>query len=148
MQGILNKVKCHFHRNGGVRKVKITAKDIQENIVKIQTRINWVHDDIEKITSEMSNVDTATESGKNKYSELQTALKEKNELYSVLQTEMEQEYVTLKKFRESRYTVAPKDAIIIGGLLFFGTFMVALERENPKALKLATFLLKLFPLHL
>lgn len=98
------------------KAVKVTAKDIQENIRRI-------HD-------EMKNTPVGTEK------------------YTCLQEEMEKEYTILKKFKDSRFYIAPKDAIIIGCISGVAIFMIALERENPKALKLASFLLKLFPLHL
>lgn len=131
-----------------VRPVKVHAKDIEENIARIQKRVVWVHKQIDEITTKMEGVNRDTEEGKEKYAELEKELKDQNELLGVLQKEEEQEYVTLKKFRESRHVIAPKDAIIIGGLVFLGTFAFALERENPKALKICSILLKIFPLHL
>ena len=129
-----------------VRKVKVKAKDIENNVLRIQKRIEWTHDEIDKITSKMAAIDRDTE--EEEYKVLETKMKELNEMLGTLQKELEQEYTILKKYKDSRFAIAPKDAIIIGGVFFMGVFCFALERENPKALKLANFLLKIFPLHI
>lgn len=131
-----------------VKKVKVTVRDIQRNILKIQQTMNWVQSDIKDITNQMAENDRADDGKKLEYAALVENLKEKNELYSVLQKEMEQEYTTLKKMKDSRFMMQPKDGLIIGGLIFLGTFAIALERENPKALKLFSFIMKLMPLHI
>lgn len=131
-----------------VKVKKVRARDIQKNLRAIQDRIDALHGIIDDTTREMNAIDRNTESGQAKYLRMSDELKMLNETMSALQDEMKSEYDALKKYRDSRFSIQPERAVIIGGIMFLGTFMIALERENPKALKLATFLLKLFPLHL
>lgn len=138
-----------FWYGSEVRKVKVTKRDLQINALKIQEAMTKVQKDINGLTVKMDAIDKESESGREKYIQLQDELRAKHELYSVLQKEMEQEYANIKKLNDGKFMMAPKDALMIGGLIFVGTFAIALERENPKALKLAGFLLKtLFPLHI
>ena len=131
------------------KKKKISAKEIQENILAIDEKLKAIQLERNSIMDRMVEVQAEiTEYGASEeYAELQNRLKNANELYGILQKEMEQEYTTLKKYRDSRFQIPVDKAIMLGGVLFIGTFALALERENPKALKLATFLLKLFPMH-
>ena len=98
------------------KAMRVTAKDLQEDILKIREEMK------------------KTEIG--------------SEKYTCLQEQLEKEYVILKKYKETRMGIAPKDALVILMLGGVGFFMIALERENPKAIKLAEFVLRLFPLHL
>ena len=131
-----------------VKVKKVRRKDIQRNLRAIQDRMNLVHKDIDCVMKTMAGIDRTTEDGNQMYLTLEADLKVKNELYSTLQSEMKSEYDALKKHNDSRFTIQPEKGLMIGGVLFIGVFALALERENPKALKLAQFLLKLFPLHL
>ena len=132
-----------------VKVKKVRPRDIQKNLREIQDRMNILHKDIDRINAEMARIDrNASDNHEQLYVLLQDELRTKNEIYSTYQTEMKNEYDMLKKYRESRFSIAPEKGLMIGGVLFVGVFALALERENPKALKLAQFLLKLFPMHL
>lgn len=66
--------------------------------------------------------------------------------YEMLSAELMKEYEILKKYKESRFSIKPEVAItllIVGGIAFFA---ICLEQENPKAMKIASFVLKLFKL--
>ena len=114
----MEKFKGIFGKKEGdeakVKRIRVTRKDLQENILRIK--------------AVMDETPVGTEK------------------YKILQEELDREYVILKKFNESRYVIHPKDAIIIGGVLVGALFFIALDRENPKAIKVASFLLKLFPM--
>lgn len=133
-----------------VKEKKITAGDIQRNIRQIRARMNYANNEIEKKIKEIEKLEKAESAGEDidveEMKEKQLQLSELNELYSVLQKEMKEELEILRKYKDSKFYIQPKDAVIIGGVAFIAVFMIALERENPKALKLATFLLKLFPI--
>lgn len=138
-----------FWYGSEVRKVKVTVRDLQANVLRIQEAMTKVQKDINELTVKMDAVDRESEGERETYARLHSELQAKHELYGVLQKEMEQEYTNVKKLRDGKFMMAPKDALMIGGLIFVGTFAIALERENPKALKLCGFLLKtLFPLHI
>lgn len=137
-----------FNKGCGVKKKKVTAKDIQENISRIQEAMNGVNAEKKRITTEMKKVDRETEDGKKKYEQLNAELMSAIETYDGLQNELEKEYGILKKYKDSKFFIQPKDAVIIAVLGGVSLFALALERENPKAIKLATFLLKLFPIKL
>ena len=144
----IGKIWNKFWYGDEIKKKKVSQQDIQNNIVKIQRYMESIQSGTQKIVEEMEQVDTSTDVGKEKYDRLVTELKTKNELYSNLQKEQEQEYTTLKKMKDSRFGMQPKEAFVVGGLIFLGTFAIALERENPKALKLVSFILKLMPMHI
>ena len=131
-----------------VRVKKVGVRDIQRNIRAIEDRTKLIHDEIDKVTNQMSQIDQNDAKSRDKYLQLESELAAQNGILTTLQTELKSEYEILKKYRDSRFTIQPERGLIIGGILFLGTFMIALERENPKALKLAQFLLRLFPLHL
>ena len=131
-----------------VKKIKITAKEIK-------THINWLDEQIQKCQKEreryrelrkqMLELDPDDES----YSALEReaeAYADADERYSKLQEQREKEFTILKKYKDSKFYVAPKDLMVIFGVGCLSFFMIALERENPKALKLASFVLKLFPI--
>lgn len=147
MLGKIRRLWNKFWYGSEVKKVKVTCRDIQRNIVQIQEAMNWVHSDIKAITTKMAELKAENKVDSDEYKKLEAELKSKNELYSTFQKEQEQEYTTLKKMKDSKFMMQPKEALIVGGLVFLGTFAIALERENPKALKLVTFILKLMPLH-
>lgn len=131
-----------------VKRKKISAKEIHENIRKIKGVMEWILSDIGSTMEQMKALNTETEDGKQKYIALKDHLDEQMELYSSAQKEMDAELGILKKYRDSRFNISPKDMLTIVGVSGLAFFMIALERENPKALKLATFVLKLFPIKL
>lgn len=64
--------------------------------------------------------------------------------YEKLSNELMREYEILKKYKDSRFYVEPKviaTLVVIGGLAFFA---ICLDQENPKAIKIAQFITKLF----
>ena len=142
--------KFYYGTETPVKQIKVTPRRLQMNISAIDERMKKLNNEINETTKclDTASKDVDPETGESQYSILKKHLDEQNELYKVMQDELRQEYDTLKKLRESRFYIAPKDGIMIAGVVFMGTFMIALERENPKALKLATFLLKIFPMKL
>lgn len=145
---ILCRMREGFGHKDGVKRIKVSVGSLKENASRIQAAMADTQDEINRISEKMAQIDRKTEDGEKEYADLQEELKEKHEMYSLMQTELKMELENIKKFREGKHAIAPKDAFMIGGVVFLATFMIALERENPKALKLATFLLKLVPLHL
>ena len=131
---------------GDVKKVKVTPKILRDNIAAINEKERAVKAEIDEVLAKKAKIDQSTEEGLREYDFCQNRLKELTELYSTFQKEKEEEYTILKKHRDSGIFNQAKEGVMIGGVIFLGVFMVALERENPKALKLATFLLKLFPM--
>lgn len=65
--------------------------------------------------------------------------------YDKLQKELEQWQVILKRYKDARFYIAPKDALVIGGTTIGTLFFIALTREFPSALKTASLLLKIIP---
>lgn len=132
----------------GKAKRKVTPKDIQDNILKIQTTMKYVEEETAKTVEELKTVDKETEYGRNQYDQLQADLHGMNELYKALQEMEEKQYGILKKYRDSRFYIQPKDWLTISGLTFLAVIVIALDRESPKITKLASFILKLLPLHI
>lgn len=132
----------------GKAKQKVTPKDIQENILKIQTTMKYIEEETEKTVNELKTVNKETEDGRNRYDRLHSDLQEMNELYKALQEMEERQYGILKKYRDSRFYIQPKDLMTIGGLTFLAVIVIALDRESPKITKLTSFILKLLPLHI
>ena len=132
----------------GKAKQKVTPKDIQENILKIQATMRYVEEETEKTVNELKTVNKETETGREKYDQLQKDLQGMNELYKALQEMEEKQYGILKKYKDSKFYIQPKDWLTIGGLTFLAVIVIALDRESPKITKLASFILKLLPLHI
>lgn len=151
MHDLIDKIKRAFNKlwyGTEVRKVRVTVKDLEKNVIKIQDAINANQAEIDSLNEELKKCDRSDASGEEKYKKLQAEIKSRHELYSILQKEMELEYNNIKKQKDCRFIMSPKDALVIGGAIFIGTFMIALERENPKAIKLCEFIMRLFPMHL
>ena len=131
-----------------VKKIKITAKEIKTHIEWLDGEIRKCQKDRERyreLRKQMLELDPDDES----YSALEReaeAYADADERYSKLQEQREKEFTILKKYKDSKFYVAPKDLMVIFGVGCLSFFMIALERENPKALKLASFVLKLFPI--
>lgn len=96
-----------------VKRVKVTERDIRENLLRIQ------------------------------------AAKEKvpvgSEEWERLSEEEEKETMILKKFKEAHQIMAPKDACVIIGSAVLCFFVIALNREWPSAVKIASTVLKWIP---
>ena len=130
------------------KEKKVTAKDLQDNIAKIRMTMNWVEEERAKTIETLKTVDKSTESGMVQYNTLQFQLKELNDLFESLQDQEEKQYLILKKYKDSKFYIQPKDWLVIGGTTILAIFIIALDRESPKITKLASFILKLFPLHI
>ena len=96
-----------------VKKIKVTAKDLQENCVRI------------KAAMDRTKIGTPE--------------------YEALQTELEKEMTILKKHKEANQVISLKDAMVIGGTAGALVFFIALAREYPTALKVASTILKFVP---
>lgn len=130
-----------------VKVKKITAKDLQAHIRWIDDEMTKCQKDRERyreILSELRVLNKETTAYAELYEEAQLYA-DADERYSQLQEQKQKEYEVLQKYKNLRLPISIKDLLIICGVTFGAVFAISLERENPKALKLATFLLKLFP---
>lgn len=96
-----------------VKKIKVTAKDIQENCVRI------------KAAMDRTKVGTKE--------------------YELLQDELDKEQSILKKCKDANQVISLKDGMVIGGTTVALVFFIALAREYPTALKVASMILKFVP---
>lgn len=65
--------------------------------------------------------------------------------YEKLQTELEKEETILKKLKDANQVISLKDALVVGGTAVSLVFFIALSREYPTALKVASMILKFVP---
>lgn len=132
------------------KKVKVKAGDIQAHIKWIDEQMDEVQKErirYREILKEMMHLDKST--NEKKYLELYDEAKlyeDADARYTMLQEQKEKEYGILKKYKDSKFFIPPKDLAVITGVFLLSLFMISLERENPKSLKLASFVLKLFPI--
>jgi thiamine monophosphate kinase len=96
-----------------VKKIKVTAKDIQENCVRIKAA--------------MDKTKVGTED------------------YEALQAELDKEESILKKCKDANQVISLDKALVIGGTTVALVFFIALTREYPTALKVASMILKFVP---
>ena len=133
-----------------IKKLRVTAKDIQKHIRWIDSEMLECEKDRQRyreILAELQEIDS--ENDKERYSKLLQEshyLEDADSRYMELQEQKEKEYAILKKYKDSKFFIAPKDLLTIVGISALSLYMITLERENPKSLKLATFILKLFPI--
>ena len=127
---------------------KVTARDLQDNIAKIRETMNWIQDERARIIESIKQVDMEAESGAERYIALQGHLRELNDQFDTLQEQEEKQYAILKKYKDSKFYIQPKDWLVIGGTTVLAIFVIALDRESPKITKLASFILKLLPMHI
>jgi hypothetical protein len=126
-------------------KKKITSKDIQDNLVRIDGSCKWINSEIDRIIDKIKTLDRTTDEGEAEYRKLRADLDDMHEVYKTMQEQYKAQLEVLKKYKDSRFYIPPKDLItifVISGLAFFG---ISLDREDPKAVKLSSFVLKLFP---
>ena len=95
------------------KRIKMTARDIEDNCIRIREA--------------MKQVAVGTPE------------------YDVLSKELEHETVVLRKYKDAKFWIQPKDVLIIGGTAVAFIFSIALNREHPAALKTAGIILKMFP---
>ena len=65
--------------------------------------------------------------------------------YEKLQNELKTEEEILKKCKDANQVISVKDAMVIGGTTTALVFFIALAREYPTALKVASTILKFIP---
>lgn len=133
---------------GEVKQKKVNAKDIQENILKIRETMRYVETETSKTVEELKMANKDTEDGRCRYEQLQKDLHEMNELYKALQEMEEKQYGILKKYKDSKFFIQPKDWLMIGGSVVLAVIVIGLDRESPKITKLMSFVLRLLPLHI
>ena len=133
-----------------VKKRKVTVKDIQIHIKWLDEEMSKVQEERRRyrdIMKRMTELDPIAD--KKEYDQLELEARlyaDADERYTLLQEQKEKEYTILKKYKDSRFYIQPKDLAIILGVSALSVFMISLERENPKSLKLASYVLKLFPI--
>lgn len=133
-----------------VKKRKVTVKDIQIHIKWLDEEMSKVQEErrrYREIMKQMTELDPIT--NKKEYDKLELEARlyaDADDRYTQLQEQKEKEYTILKKYKDSRFYIQPKDLAIILGVSALSVFMISLERENPKSLKLASYVLKLFPI--
>lgn len=133
-----------------VKQHRITAKDIQDHIKFLDEELNKVQAERVKyrdILKKMSTLDPTDD--KEEYDKLlheSQMYADADTRYTLIQEQREKEYTILKKYKDSRFYITPKDLAIILGLFVACIFTISLERDNPKSIKLASFVLKLFPI--
>lgn len=148
-----------FKRKGTTTKKTKTKKRTKVRAKDLQAHIKWIDDQMTElqgqrkryrdILKEMSELDPITD--KKAYAKLRAESRlyeDADAKYTELQEQKEKEYTILKKYKDSKFYIPPKDLCVIGGVSLLSLFMISLERENPKSLKLASFVLKLFPIKL
>lgn len=96
-----------------VRKTKLTARDIQENCLRIKAAMD------------------KTKVGTPEWKELSDQL--------------EKQQTILRKYKDAKYYISPKDWAIIGGTTVAFVFLIGLSREWPTALKAGSIILKMMP---
>ena len=126
---------------------KVTAKDLQENIAKIRMTMNWIEQERADVVEAMKLVDKSTAEGLEQYDMLHSRMRELSETFDSLQEQEEKQYSILKKYKDSKFFIQPKDWLVIGGTTLLAVFVIALDRESPKITKLVSFILKLMPMH-
>ena len=137
-----------FNQDGTIKKKKVRSKDIQENILKIQATMQYVEGEIQKTVNDLQAINKNTEDGRCQYDKLQADLSDMNALYKALQEMEEKQYGILKKYKDSKFFIQPKDWLVIGGMTFLAVIVIALDRESPKITKLISLILKMLPLHI
>lgn len=96
-----------------VKKIKLTAKDIQENCMRI------------KAAMDRTKIGTPE--------------------YDALAKELDFQVGLLKKIKDANQVISVKDGLVIGGTTVSLIFFIALAREYPTALKVASMILKWVP---
>ena len=137
-----------LNQNGVIKKKKVRSRDIQENILKIQATMQYVEGEIQKTVNDLQSINKNTEDGRRQYDKLQADLSDMNALYKALQEMEEKQYGILKKYKDSKFFIQPKDWLVIGGMTFLAVVVIALDRESPKITKLISLILKMLPLHI
>lgn len=141
-------IEMAFYKVFNGKKKKVRASDIQENICKINEAMKYVKEETEKTIEEMRTCDRNTQDGKARFEELSNDIHKMNLMYNALQEQADAQYKILKQYKDSKFFIAPKDWLTIGALSVLAVFVIALDRESPKITKIASFILRLMPLHI
>jgi hypothetical protein len=75
--------------------------------------------------------------------EARSQLSKGTDEYNAIQAEISKEYDILKKYREGRFGIKPEATITAIAIFGMFLFAIALDRESPKPVKIAQFLIKL-----
>lgn len=144
-----------------VKKKKVTAKEVRENIERIQKTLCKIKDTeseeyktlVEELEKEFEILKrtrtrvTARDIQEN-IGRIMNAMKltpEGSDEYERLAKELEHEYVILKKYKDSKFYIEPKMWATIGGATVVLLFFVCLEREVPSATKFLGTVLRIIP---
>lgn len=143
------------------KKKKVTAKDIRENIERIQKTMCKIEDteseeykmlleELEKEFAILKRIKTKVTARdiQDNIGRIMNAMKltpEGTEEYERLAKELEHEYVILKKYKDSKFYIEPKMWATIGGATLVLVFFVCLEREVPSATKFLGTVLRIIP---
>lgn len=120
----------------------------QERTDQIRNKIDWAQMEWEQIVTELSTITPEVRAEAQKYASLKVQLQEMNETIETLQEQEKTQYDILKKYKDSKFYIPPKDLLIICGVTTLAIFVIALDRESPKIVKTVSFILKLMPLHI
>ena len=75
--------------------------------------------------------------------EKRSTLEKGTDEYNAIQSEISREYDILKKYREGRFGIKPEAVITTVAMVGLFFFAIALDRESPKPVKMAQFVIKL-----
>ena len=145
-----------------VKKKPVTASQIRENIERIQrtmAKLDPVNDaDVYKqMTEELEEEFIRLKKCRTKVTardiqenigRIMNAMKltpEGSEEYERLAKELEHEYVILRKYKDSKFYIEPKQYLLIGGGILVTVFFVALEREVPSVNRFVSTMFKIMP---
>lgn len=119
-------------------------------------KIKQEHDDREQINNDLSEENNGCES-KRTYSDKREIQKNIERIkwqlansepgtpeYEKLSGELKEAYEILKKYKESRFFIEPKTIAILAVIGLIGFFAICLSQEDPSAIKIAQFVIKLF----
>lgn len=143
------------------RKKKVTAKEVRENIERIQKALCKIEDtesdEYKRLVAELEKEFEILKRTKTRVTardiqenigRIMNAMKltpEGSEEYERLSKELEHEYIVLKKYKDSKFYIEPKMWATIGGATAVLLFFVCLEREVPSATKFLGTVLRIIP---
>lgn len=145
-----------------VKKKPVTASEIRDNIERIQRAMSKMNPEedpkaYQQLADEMEEEFARLKKCKTKVTgkdiqenigRIMNAMKltpEGSEEYERLSKELEHEYVILRKYKDSRFYIEPKQYLLIGGGVLVTVFFVALEREVPSVNRFVSTMFKIMP---
>lgn len=128
-----------------VRKVRVSAKDLQKNAAKIYENMEVVHEQITKLNNEINALgEIETEEDQERYQKLRAELADKNEIYSSFQAQLEKTLKDLEQLRKSgKHEIVLKYVVVVGGVML-SVIGLGLNHESPSILKIVDFILRRF----